>query len=344
MASRISIVTLAIAVMALSGCASTTYHGYPGGTVKYSAIRYDYTARPVLTDPQGKTYRLVTDGAFSGITTVSGLEQRGVRRAEGGADVELAVKAAGSINHEPGSFGLGGSYQPALISTMPIAISVKDKTGQVLLERTVKHEEILGIPGAPKFKTREEAKAAMSSITSLGTAGAEKKVLEGAPQTVNKEFDLIAKSLFEEREISVTLPAIRSAGDVDMEAAYTLLAAAKSDEQVKDALDAYEALGTEHEKADGSKDVVGSYGVLCGLASAKILSGDLAGAWQDTKAAWKEMPEGEEHRQIAQVLLQQQKQAGVEIVPKAEFDEMVNHDRKQALEQLNNLFSGSKRK
>jgi hypothetical protein len=330
--------------MALSGCASTTYRGYPGGSIKYSAIRYDYTARPVLTEPESKTYRLVTDGSFSGVTAVSALEQRGVRRAEGGADVEFSVKAAGPIQHEPGSFGLGGSYQPALISTMPIEISVTDKTGQVILQRTLKHEEYLGLPGAPKFKTREEAKAAMTSISAMGTAGAEKKVREGAPQTVAKEFQLIAKSLFEERRISVTLPAIRSAGDVDMEAAYKMLAEAKSAEQVNDALAAYADLGLEHEKAEGGKDVVAIYGVLCGLASAKILSGDLAGAWQDTKAAWKEMPEGEEHRLIARVLHQQQEQAGVEIIPKEEFDEMVNHDRKQAMEQLNKLFGGGKSK
>lgn len=340
MTSRLSIATLAIAVMALSGCASTTYNGYPGGTIKYSAIRYDYTARPVLTDPQSKTYRLVTDGMFSGITAVSALEKRGVRRADGGADVEFAVKAAGPVHHEPGSFGLAGSYQPALISSIPIAISVKDKAGQVLVARTIKHEEILGISSAPKFKTREEAKAAMTAMTSLGTASAEKKVQEGAPQTVSREFELIAKGLFEERKVSVTLPAIRSAGDVDMEAAYTMLAQAKSDEQVRDALAAYAELGTEHQKADGSDDVVGSYGVLCGLASAKILGGDLAGAWQDTKAAWKAMPEGKEHRQIARVLHQQQEQAGAEIIPKEEFDEMVNHDRKQAADQLKKLFGG----
>ena len=55
------------------------------------------------------------------------------------------------------------------------------------------------------------------------------------------------------------------------------------------------------------------------------------------------MPEGNEHRQIAQVLYQQQEQAGVQIIPKEELDEMVNHDRKQALEQLNNLFGGKRK-
>lgn len=339
MASRFSIAALAIAVMAWTGCASTSYNGYPGGTIKSSEVRYNYTAQPVLTDPQGKTYGLAMDEMFSGISTVPSLEKQGVRRAGGGADVEFAVKAAGPIHHEPGSFGLGGSYQPALISSVPIEIRVKDKTGQVLLERTLKHEEVLGINGAPKFKTREEAKAAMTSVSALGTAGAERKVREGAPQTVSQELELISKSLFEERKISVTLPAIRSAGEVDMEEAYTLLSTAKSTEEVNAALEAYSSLGTDHEKPDGSTDVVGNYGVLCGAAAAKILSGDLAGAWQDTKTAWKAMPEGKEHRKIAQVLYQQQQQAGVQIIPKEEFDEMLHYDQQQAAHQLQKLFS-----
>ncbi|MFC1611953.1 hypothetical protein ACFL6C_13405 [Myxococcota bacterium] len=339
MTSRIGWTSFLMAVMVVAGCASTTWNGYPEGTVKFSEIRYNYTAQPVLKDPQGKTYQLKTDEALSAVTSVAALEKRGVSRTESGADVVLAIKG-GAIHHEPGSFGLGGSYKPALISSMPITIKVKDKGGQVILERKLKHEEILGMAGAKGFKTRQEAKAAMTSITEIAKSSADKKVKEGAPRTVNKNLDLIAKDLFEPREIGVTLPAIRSAGDIDMEAAYTLLANAEGDAQVKSALAAYTALGTEHQKADGTEDVVGVYGVLCGAASAKILSGDLTGAWQDTKQAWETMPMGKEHRLIARVLKQQEEQAGVEIIPKEDYDEMVNYDKNLAADQLKSLFGG----
>jgi hypothetical protein len=199
------------------------------------------------------------------------------------------------------------------------------------------------VPGAKEFKTRDEAKAAMAEFMENAMSGADAKVIEDAAQVASKNVDLLAKDLFEPRDISVTLPAIRSAGDVDMEAAYTLLSTAEGDDKGKGALDAYTALGVEHKKADGSTDVVGNYGVLCGSASAKVLAGDLAGAWQDTKQAWQAFPSGKEHRLIAKVLKDQEKQAGIEIIPKEEFEEMVNADQKMMADQLKNLFGGGKK-
>ncbi len=341
MALRVFLAGLLAAAIALSGCASTTWNSYPGGTVKYSQVKYNYTAKPVLSEPEGKTYSIQTDEALGAVTAVPALEKRGVTRAEGGADVVLVIKS-GQISHEPGSFGVGGSYQPALVSTMPIQIKVKDKGGSVILDRSLRHENIGVMKGSKKFKSRKEAKAAMTAITDLAKSGAEQSVKQGAAGKVAKNLSLIAKNLFEPREISVTLPAIRSAGDVDMEAAYNLLANAEGDAQVKNALAAYEALGTEHKKADGTEDLVGIYGVLCGSASAKILAGDLAGAWQDTKKAWELMSTGKEHRLIAKVLRQQEQQAGVEIIPEEDFQEMVGADKKMVKDQLKSLFGGKK--
>jgi hypothetical protein len=341
MALRVVWAGFLTAAMALAGCASTTWNSYPGGTVKYSQVKYNYTAKPVLSEPEGKTYSLKTDEALGAVTSVPALEKRGVTRAEGDADVVLVVKS-GQISHEPGSFGVGGSYQPALVSTMPIQIKVKDKGGNLILDRSLRHENIGVMKGSKKFESRKEAKAAMTAITDLAKSGAEQSVKNGAAGKVAKNLSLIAKNLFEPREISVTLPAIRSAGDVDMEAAYNLLANAEGDEQVKNALAAYAALGTEHQKADGSEDLVGVYGVLCGSASAKILAGDLAGAWQDTKKAWEIMSAGKEHRLIAKVLRQQEEQAGVEIIPEEDFQEMVGADKKMVKDQLKSLFGGKK--
>ena len=329
----------AMAALMFTGCASTSWQGYNGGMVKSSQVRYDYTAKPLLSENAGQTYKVVSDGSMAGVTSVPALEAHGLKRAYRDADVTISLKG-GKISHEPGSFGLGGSYQAALVSSMPITISIKEKNGRVLLTRTVRHEEILGIKGSRKFKTREEAKAAMASISGITTNAADKKVKAGAPRTASKNLSLISKDLFEPRDISVTLPAIRAAGDVDMEAAYGMLSKAKSREQAKRALAAYAALGTEHKKKDGSEDVVGVYGVLCGSASAKVLSGDLSGAWQDTKRAWELMPEGKEHRQIAQVLKQQEDEAGVNIIPTAEMNDMVNADVNAALNQLKGLFGG----
>lgn len=336
---RLGCSLFALTALGLVGCASTTWNGYPEGTVKYSQVRYQYTAKPVLSEPDGKTYRVVSDASIGALTSVPNLEQRGMRPSDGQADVVFEVKG-GPVTHEPGSFGLGGKYQPALISRMPITIRVKDSGGRLILERKNQHEEALGVRGSKTFATREEAKAAMASVTDLMKKGADEKVRRGAAGAAKKNIALISKTLFEPRDIAVQLPAIRSAGDVDMEGAYKLLAEADDSTQVEQALDAYAALGVEHKKADGSEDVLGGYGVLCGAASAKVLSGDLTGAWSDTKRAWERFPAGKEARMIAKVLKDQEREAGVEIIPEEEWKAMMEADQQMMKNQLQQLFGG----
>ena len=328
-----------LAACVTAGCVSTTINGYMGGSVKYSQISYNYTAKPVLSGSAGKTYMLETDETPIQIASVPALEKLGVTRTDGDADIQIIIKS-GKISHEAGGAGMGGSYQPALISKMPVQITVKDKGGNVVLDRSFQHENIATMSGAGSFKSREEAKAAMSALLEVAKSGADENAIQSAAQRVNKELSLLAKDLFEPRNIQVSLPAIRSAGTVDMEAAYTLLAEAKGDEQVNNALAAYVALGVEHKKADGTDDVVGIYGVLCGMASAKILVGDLAGAYLDAKKAWDIMPDGKEHRLIVLVLKQQQEQAGVEIIPEEDYDKMVGAEK--TANSLKNLFGGKK--
>lgn len=331
---------VASAAMTFGGCASTTWNSYPGGTIKSSVVSYNYTALPVLKEG-ARTYKIEADTALAAIRSVGALDAKGVTRSEGPANVVFSIQA-GAATHEPGGFGLGSKFKPALISRLPVAIKVLDGSGNLVLERTVQHEEVLVMNGATEFKTRDEAKAAMAKITDLSRSSADLKLRQGAPAAVGQTLDLLAKELFEPRKVTVALPAIRSAGDLDMEQAYNALAEARGDAQVKGALAAYAALGTEHKKADGSPDLVANYGVRCGLAAAKVLAGDLSGAWQDTKAAGELMPEGKEHRQIAKVLLEQQEKAGVTIIPKEELDAMVSAEKAQTMNQLQNLFGGKK--
>jgi hypothetical protein len=327
------------------GCASTSWNGYQGGTVKASEIEYNYTAQPVLTDPASKTYRIQTDAAVGTINSIPALEKKGVRKAASGADVTINVTSR-EITHEPGGFGLK-TYKPAVFSTMPIKIEVTDKEGREVLTRDLKHEEILTINGAKEYPTREEAKAAMTEITQVLKSSADAKVRSTAPAMVKKNLGTLSKDLFETREVSIALPALRSAGKVDMEAAYKLLADAKSDEQVKAALAAYNALGTGHKKADGTDDTLGNYGVLCGLASAKILCGDMAGAWENTRQAWKMFPQGKEYKIIAKALHQKEQQTATVITQPDEYNEMVKENPSEANsmtnEMMNNFMHGGSR-
>lgn len=322
------------------GCASTTWNGYQAGTVKFSQIDYNYTAQPVLKDPANKTYQIDIDASVGNINSIPDLEKRGVRKVTSGADVVFII-TSGEITHEPGGFGFGAPYKPAVFATMPIKIQVNDNAGRTVLERQLKHEEILTVNGAKEYNTREEAKAAMTVIDQFTRSSADAKVRSEAPTTIRKNLNLLSKDLFEPRKVSVILPALRSSGNVDMEAAYTLLANAKSDDQVKAALAAYVTLGVEHKKPDSTDDFLGNYGVLCGLASAKILAGDLAGAWDDTRRAWKAFPEGKEYKMIAKVLKQQEEQTGISIVGQDDYNEMIKDNsgvNNTASEMMKDLF------
>lgn len=331
---------LTFAALSLVGCASTTWNSYPGGTIKYSAIDYNYTALPVLKDPAGKTYKLVAP-EFSGISSVAAFEKFGVRRVDGPADVTISIKA-GPIRHEPAGFGIK-TFKPAQRSVMAIDMTATDKTGRSIGEQSFAHEEILVLNSAKEFDTRAEAIAAMSAITEVAKSRGEEKVKQEAQRSVTKHLDLLARPLFEPRQIKVTLPAIRSAGELDLEAAYTALSEARGVEQVTAAQAAYAAHGTAHKKPDGSDDVLANYAVSCGVASAKVLAGDLSGAWLEVKQARGIMPMGSEHRLIAKVLYDQQQQAGVEIISKEDLDEMVNADKKMVNDQLKALFGGKRK-
>lgn len=310
-----------------TGCASTTFSGYSAGTVKFSPVNYQYTAQPLVENARGD-YRVDAPPDLGGGSTIAAFEAQGLRSGPSGYVFE--VEAAG-ISHKASSFGLGGSYQPALLSTMPIAITVRDANGRALLTRDVKHESALGVSGAKTFKTRE---AAMAAVSPALHAPADRKVRESAAQTVRKNLQLIARTMLEPREIRVTLPAVRSAGDLNLEGPYTQLSEARSQAEVIAARDAYRRLGLNHARTDGSPDVVANYGVMCGTASAQILEGDLGGAWDNVRLAHAAFPEGREHRQIAQVLLQQQREAGVEVASPDEVQEMMNAD----LARLKKLF------
>jgi hypothetical protein len=317
------------------GCASTVWNSYPGGTLKYSEIKYNYTARPIVATPSGATYMLRTEGLS--VTSVPALEKAGMKLGDSGADFMVFVKTA-DVKHEPGAMGSKGKYKGVLMSTLPIKIEVRGKNGKVLLDRKMDHQEILTLDG--DFKSKKDATDAVNAVAQMSKPKLEQKLKGMATDVVKENLETVAKGLLEPRELSVALPAVRSAGNVDMESSYLLLADAKNDDQVRAALEAYSAVGAEHKNPDGTADVVANYGVMCAFASAKILSGDLAGAWSDTKTAWGLMPQGKEHRLIIKVLRDQEKRTGVEIIPKGELEDMENAEKDDMKKQMKNIFGG----
>jgi hypothetical protein len=330
---------IALLILPLAGCVTTRWESYPQGKLKYSEISYKYRAQPILEDPTHQTYALRSN--VDGVGEVRGLEKAGVRRSDGTADVVIEVHA-GTPSHEPVGVGLAKPFKPGLSSTLPISITVKDASGSTVLQRSADYGTILEVPGTTKtFPTREEAAKAMAPLLEMARKAADRKLMEGAAGSVRKSLKGVARDLLEPRTIKVQLPVVRSAGHTDLEKPYAILAGAKGPEQIREGLSAYEAI--EAGQTDTSDaTVLDRYGVACGIAAARILAGDLGGAWSATKKAWKIFPMGKEHRRIAQILRDQEKEAGVEIIPEEDYQEMMNADRKAMADQLQRLFGGRK--
>jgi len=108
---------------------------------------------------------------------------------------------------------------------------------------------------------------------------------------------------------------VRSAAGLDLQPYYTMLANANGPEQIQEALRAYEQLGTDQRKDDGTPNRTANYGVACGIAAAKLLLRDLSGAWQASKLAKQFEPRGEEADKIRYVIYRQEKLTGVRVIP-----------------------------
>ena len=126
MSLRIGCVSLMLATLSLAACASTTWNGYPGGSVKSSQLNYSYRAKPVLDNSKGKTYRVEADSTLSGVTSIRTLDERGLSKTASGGDVVFTLKA-GAIRSEPEGIGFKAPYLPGMSVKMPIEIQVKDR-------------------------------------------------------------------------------------------------------------------------------------------------------------------------------------------------------------------------
>ena len=146
------------------------------------------------------------------------------------------------------------------------------KTGMTLDSRRGKYSNFLSFRDMPGFASREEAVAALDVVRKLGTKGIEEKAVTAAVNEARQAASEMGAALFLERNISLEVPVIRSAAEVDLEAGFETLRAAKGPEQVRAALDFYESLGTKHAKPDGSPNNTANYGVACGNRRISSLS------------------------------------------------------------------------
>lgn len=307
--------------LALSAaCASVSMNGYGDGWVKTSPVSYSFDGPPLLQPGQAGSYHVRVDGlAVDGPQHVGAFDRNGMTWSDDPrhADVTLHVELGEVHQGEPGAMKLGGKWYPAFEVSVPYEIEV-EREGRALDKQTGRYSNALTFKQMPGFASREEAVGAIDVVRKLGQSGIEDQARAGAWSEAQKSADGLGDSLFRERTISMTVPVVRAAAGLDLEEAYAMLVEAKSPEQVRAALAAYEALGTDQRKEDGTENRTANYGVACGMAACKLLLRDLAGAWETCQLAATFEPEGDEVDQIRYVIYEQERITGVRVLPEEE--------------------------
>ena len=198
---------------------------------------------------------------------------------------------------------------------MPYEVTITAGNGSSLANRDGTYSNILTFRKLPGFASREEAVGAMDTVRKLAKKGIEQEATKGALAEAGKSASKLAEGLFQERNIALDVPVVRSAAGLDLESGYLLLTEAEGPDGIQAALTRYESLGTQQVKEDGSPNKTANYGVACGVAACKLMLRDLSGAWDACKLASTFEPSGEEVDTIRSVIYQQEKITGVRVIP-----------------------------
>ncbi|HZN37674.1 MAG TPA: hypothetical protein VFD82_02665 [Planctomycetota bacterium] len=314
---------LVLAAFLTTGCVSTKSVGYSDGVVTTSPVTLHCTALPVLQQAQGSTYRVTGD---TGSTSIPTLDKRGMRASSGNTDVEVRVSLGAVKQGEAGAMKQGSGWLPAFTVTVPYTI-VFQHHGEQVGTRNGTYENMLTFQGGQTFPTRDQAVAAIDAIRKLGEKGLTKRARDEASTEAMRAAGEAATTLFEPRQVALEIPVVRSAAGVEFESCHALLRDQTDAAKLRQALETYELAGTDHRKPDGSPNKTANYGVACGIAAARLMLGDGAGAWAATQQADQFEPNGQEADAIRLTIYRQEKATGVAVIPSADRERMQAAER-----------------
>ncbi len=317
MLNRSTIAVAATFALVLSvGCTSVRSISYGDGWVRTSNVSYQFVGPPVLRDASGSTYSVeVTGFDAPAAISIAPFDRHGMRGASTGrGDVRVEIELGEVRQEEPGAMKLGAKWYPAFEVSVPYEVGVR-RGAESLAERSGVYTNVLTFNQMPGFPSREEAVGALDAIRRLAQKRIDEEERAKAFVQAKKRAGEAASRLFQERNISLEVPVVRSAAGLDLEGVYALVASARSPEQVRTALTEYESIGMEHAKADGTPNQTANYGVACGIAACRLLLRDLAGAWSACVRASEFEPRGEEADTIRSVIYRQEMITGVRVIP-----------------------------
>lgn len=336
-----TLAAFALLLACLASCQSTSVVGYEDGWVKSSTVTYAFDGPPLLDQVGGGTYHFTIEEADGETTAaIPTFEEKGMNAAPThGADVQVEVELGSVTKGEPGAMKLGDKWYPGFEISVPYEVTMQQADGSTLTTSTGRYSDVLTFRQFPGFETRDEAVGVLGTVQRLAGDGIDEQAESGAAEEAVRYTDQLAASLFEEQSFSLDVPVVRNAAGLDMEAAFTLLSEADDPAEVREALRAYQRIGMNQFKDDGTPNDTANYGVACGIAACKLMLRDLGGAWEACALAHRFEPNGDEVNRLREVIYLQEIETGIRVIPDEER-ELIDSRRKLA-ESLGQLFGGS---
>jgi len=337
---KLTLTAFALLLAGLHSCQSTSRVGYSDGWVKSSTVTYSFDGPPALDQVRGGTYHFTVENeAGESTAAIPTFEEKGMNAAStDGADVHVEVALGSVTKGEPGAMKLGDKWYPGFEVSVPYEVKMQEADGSELTSSTGRYSNHLTFRQFPGFATRDEAVGVLGTVQRLAGDGIDEQAQSGAAEDAVNYTNQLAASLFEEQSFSLDVPVVRAAAGLDMEEAFTLLAEAKNPAEVREALRAYQRIGMNQFKDDGTPNNTANYGVACGIAACKLMLRDLGGAWEASALAHGFEPGGDEVTQIRRVIYRQELETGIRVIPERER-ELID-SRMKAASSLEQLFSG----
>ncbi len=317
-------VTIAAALAAIPlGCASVQLMGYSEGWVTTSDVSYTSTTTTFPSD-FGTSYSVTVEGAelIPGFR-VTPFEDNGLTFAPNGdGDVVVHVRVREMVEGRPTALETNGAWFPAFDVTVPFQVTMRTN-GTELAKSSSTFQDVFTFPQFRGYATREQALASFEATQKLARNAIGLLASTGAQTEARAFANEVAASFAETNEFTIEVPVVRTAGGLDMQAAYDLLANATGPEHVTAALGTYRGFAQKRFHEDGSPNLTTSYGATCGIAACKLMLGDLEGAWKATAIAESFEPNGEEIVALRRVIWERETATGARVLPatvRAQFE------------------------
>ncbi len=303
---------------AFSSCSSVTTVAYSNGTIASSEVDYTFSAPQVFRTGRGMRYFVSIEGAPSWEKiSIASLQSSGMGRTaeRERAKLLLFINVGPLAFSQQAAIATEGGFSAALETSSWYQIRYDNADGQEVSGSSAEYIETMVDPSGTVFATEDEAKTSkvftQRSLSDPEIRQLQANALAGALE----EADQLGQRLFSAQDVSLSVPAVSHAAGVELEDAFNALTTAESRADLTRAESLYQTANDELDARSGDANATSRYGVLCGLATCRLMLNDFAGAWDLTTQALRLEPDGAEAQSIRNGIYQEELRTGLREIP-----------------------------